>query len=160
MVTVNSLSQKMFVKNLFLIVVLGSVLTACGAPAWKKPVPIEQVDFLTHAQTMTSGDVTVTVAVPSREETRQLFGTSLYGDHIQPLWVKVDNRSGIDYLLVREGIDGNNYSPMEASYQRHSGSKETKLEMDKFFWEMDFNNPARAGMVTSGFIFTNLMLNF
>lgn len=140
-----------------LMIILSSVaLTACGSPSWKQPLPLDQVDFLTHAKSTTNGDITVTVAVPSKQETEALFGTSLYKEQIQPVWVKVENRSSSNYLLMKVGIDQNNFSPLEASYQRHSGSKETRLEMDKFFWSMDFENPAMAGTVTSGFVFTNL----
>lgn len=152
----NMIPNRTRTMKLLILLILSVVLAACGAPAWKKPVPIDQVDFMTHAKSMTNGDITVTVAVPSKDETEALFGTSLYAEQIQPVWVEVDNRSDKNYLLMKVGVDQNNYSPMEASYQRHSGSKDKKLEMDKFFWSMDFENPAMAGKVTSGFVFTNL----
>lgn len=132
------------------------LLSACSAPAWKEPVPIDQVDFKLHAVTLSESDVTVTVAVPTYEDTISLFGTSLYADRIQPVWIEIDNRSERDYTLMKVGIDRGYYSPMEAAYQRHSGSREERLEMDRFFREMAFRDIARAGKVTSGFVFTNL----
>lgn len=141
--------------RLLSVIMVSLLLTACGAPSWKRPVPVDQVDFMTHAQTMTNGDVTVTVSVPNREETENLFGTSLYSDHIQPVWIKVDNRSDVDYVLMKTGVDKGGFSPLEAAHQRHSGSKETRLEMNEFFHSMSFYNPALAGEVTSGFVFTN-----
>ena len=132
------------------------LLTACGAPAWKQPIPVDQVDFKTHANTIKDGDLTVTVAVPNRENTEQIFGTSLYADNVQPVWIEVDNQSDSPYILIVAGVDRHGYSPLEASYQRHSGTKETKLEMDKFFHSMRFKNPVGGGQVASGFIFTNL----
>ena len=141
--------------RLFLPVALSLVLSACGAPAWKRPVPVDEVDFMTYAETETNGYVTVTVAVPDRDETTALFGTSLYNDHIQPVWIAVDTQSESSYLLMIAGIDSNAFSPLEAAYQRHSGSKEEKLEMDRFFYSMGFKNPILAGQVTSGFVFTS-----
>ena len=142
--------------RLFLLILLSFTLMACGAPSWKRPVPLDQVDFLTHARSITNGDITVRVSIPSKQETKEIFGTSLYADQIQPVWVEVDNRSSKNYLLMKAGIDQNNYSALEAAYQRHSGSKKTRHEMNKFFWSMDFENPAKAGAITSGFVFTNL----
>jgi hypothetical protein len=130
-------------------------LAGCGAPQWKQPVPVDEVDFMAHAQTQTDGDVTVTVAVPDRDETTALFGTSLYNDQIQPVWIGVDNQSDAQYVLMIAGVDSNAYSPLEAAYQRHSGSKEKKLEMDRFFYSMGFRNPIRAGQSKSGFVFTD-----
>ncbi len=79
--------------RLFLLILLSFTLMACGAPSWKRPVPLDQVDFLTHARSITNGDITVRVSIPSKQETKEIFGTSLYADQIQPVWVEVDNRS-------------------------------------------------------------------
>ena len=130
-------------------------LAAC-TPAWKRPVPLEQIDLSARAVSKTHEGVTVTAAVPTREQTKALFGTSLYGDKIQPVWFSVDNRSDRAYILMRGGVDPDHFSPLEASYQRHSGSKQTRREMDLFFHSMAFRNPAPPGEVTSGFVFTNL----
>lgn len=131
------------------------LLTGCTAQ-WQKPEPIEQVDFRKHAVIQSREGVEVTVAVPSSEETTSLFGTSLYKEGIQPVWIEVNNQSDLSYTLVKVGVDPNYFSPWEASYQRHSGSKETRREMDVFFESMSFKNPARAGASTSGFLFTEL----
>lgn len=148
------LSYKVARARIFLHMLMSLGLVACGAPQWKEPVPVDQVDFMTHAQSQTDGGVTVTVAVPDREETTALFGTSLYSDNIQPVWIEVDNQSDSRYVLMLSGIDPHAYSPLEAAYQRHSGSKEVKLEMDKFFYSMGFKNPIRTGQKKSGFVFT------
>ena len=140
----------------FLGIFISLALTACGAPAWKRPIPVDEVDFLTYARTLSEGDLTVTLAVPSKEETEQLFGTSLYADEIQPVWIKVENHSDNHFILMKTGVDPDGFSPLEAAYQRHSGSKETKQEMNLFFYSMDFKNPIKAGQTTSGFVFTNL----
>ena len=38
-------------------------------------------------------DLVVATAVPSREETRQIFGADLYLRNVQPVWVQVENHS-------------------------------------------------------------------
>lgn len=131
------------------------MLTAC-TPAWKKPVPVDQHDFLTRSISQTQNDVTVTVAVPDRQETLELFGTSLYSDRIQPVWIRIENPTEQPLVMLKAGVDPDHFSPLEASYQRHSGSKETRREMDLFFHGMGFENPILAGESRAGFVFTNL----
>jgi hypothetical protein len=100
----------------------------------------------------------VTVAVPTKEETRSLFGTSLYEKGIQPVWVSVENRSSRTYVMLKAGIDDEHYSPLETSYQRRPRSKEKRKETDLFFHSMGFSNPVTAGQATTGFVFTQVDL--
>ncbi len=144
-------------RSLVLGVLATLILSACSAPAWKKPVPLGEVPgVMQYAVTQTQDDVTVTVVVPTKEQTSLIFGTSLYNDHIQPVWVEVDNQGKDPLFLLKIGMDEDYFSPLEASYQRHSGSKETRHRMDLFFHQMSFTNPALPGEVTSGWVFTNL----
>jgi hypothetical protein len=131
------------------------LMTAC-VPAWKPPAPAQEVGFLVRAESAKNGDLSVRVAVPTREETLQLFGTSLYDNRIQPVWVSVENRSDERVVLMRTGVDENLFSPLEAAYQRHAGSKEEREAMDIFFHSMAFHNPVPARGTAEGFLFTNL----
>ncbi len=136
--------------------VLALALLAGCNPAWKKPETFDRPPFLERAQTATREDVTVTVGVPSAEETERIFGTALYRDRIQPVWIEVDNRSDTPWVLMKTGVDPERYSALEAAYQRHAGSKETRHEMDLFFYDIAFRNPIGPGEVVSGYVFANL----
>jgi len=95
---------------------------------------------MSHASTRVQGDIRVTVAVLSREESEAVFGTSLYDDGIQPIWIEIDNRSDRNYLLVHAGIDQMAYSPLEVSYQRHAGSRESiSLRNHMRLWRTRYN---------------------
>jgi len=130
-------------------------LTAC-TPAWQQPIPNDQITLEAESQTFSQSGATVTVAVPSAADTKQLFGTDLYNSHVQPVWIKVENQTGQDLIMMRHAIDDAYISPAEAAYLRHAGSKETKKEMDVFFQSMEFPNPVEAGTTGSGYVFTNL----
>jgi hypothetical protein len=130
-------------------------LTAC-TPAWQQPIPSDQITFESERQTVSQSGATVTVAVPSASDTKQLFGTDLYASHVQPVWIKVENQTGQDLIMMRHAVDDAYISPAEAAYLRHAGSKETKKEMDVFFQFMEFPNPVEAGTTVSGYVFTNL----
>ena len=132
-----------------------SLMSAC-TPAWQEPIPADQIDFVSMSQTASSAGATVSVAVPSEEETKALFGTDLYAARVQPVWIKVVNQTAQDLILLRNAIDDAYISPAEAAYLRHSGSKQTKREMDIFFHESEFQNPIEAGSTVSGYVFTNL----
>ena len=132
-----------------------SGLAAC-TPYWQEPIPADQIEFETESKSVSRGGATVTVAVPSAADTEQLFGTDLYASHVQPVWIKVENQTGQDLIMLRHAVDDAYISPAEAAYLRHAGSKETKREMDVFFQEMEFPNPVEAGTTVSGYVFTNL----
>lgn len=104
----------------------------------------------------THGELTVRVGVPSREETREVFGTSLYADRIQPVWLEVENTGDASWVLLIPGMDPNFFAPLESAYQRHSGSEETRREMDAFFYRQSFQGPVGPHETVSGFVFTNL----
>ena len=143
-------------QKLFFTLLTTFLLAACGAAPWKPPVPVDQVEFKAYAISRTDGNVTVTVAIPGAGESELLFGTPLYKEGIQPVWIEVVNRGGKDYVLLKTGVDQDQFSPLEASYQRHSGDKDTELAMDRFFYDMAFTNPIESGQTESGFVYTNV----
>lgn len=98
------------------------------------------------------------VAVPTYEETKRLFRTSLYAEGIQPIWIGVDNRSDRDYFVLKAGIDEQHYSPLEVAYQRRPATPAKRAVMERFFHSMAFTNPAPAGQVTTGYVFTHVDL--
>ena len=130
-------------------------LAAC-TPYWQEPIPADQIAFEAETKSLSRSGATVTVAVPSAVDTEQLFGTDLYASHVQPVWIKVENRTGQDLIMMRYAVDDAYISPAEAAYLRHAGSKATKREMEIFFQEMEFSNPIAAGTTVSGYTFTNL----
>ena len=68
-----------------------SLLTA-GCSASFNPKPIESVPFRDRAITQERSNVRVTAAVPSREETRELFDARLYRRKIQPEYTTIGPR--------------------------------------------------------------------
>ena len=141
-------------KRIFILLSLIALLAACKS--WSEPRPVEQVDFTERPKTLTKKGLTVTIGVPDREQTKAIFGTSLYDSRIQPVWIEVKNQSEKSYMLIKAGMDQNYFSPLETSWKRHTGSQKTKQRIDHLFFSMDFPNPVDPGETTSGFVFTNL----
>jgi len=133
-----------------------STLAVYGCTVYQKPRPFHDVPFMERSQSKVDGDVRVTVAVLSAEESRQLFGVNLAGQDIQPVWIRVQNADTIGYWLMSSGLDPDYYSPMEAAYAFHGtiGSSVNK-KIDDHFRVMNFRNPIAPGTSVSGFVFTN-----
>jgi len=75
--------------------------------------------FMARAQTQESPQARVTVAVLSADETRQFFGVSLARRGIQPVFVRVENRSPDRLRLQPVGIDPRYFTPLEAAAAGH-----------------------------------------
>jgi hypothetical protein len=132
------------------------IIAAYGCTIYQRPRPIHDVSFQERSQSKVNGDVRVTVAVLSAEESRQLFGVNLAGQDIQPVWVRVQNADTIAYWLMSAGLDPDYFSPLEAAYAFHGtiGSSVNE-KIDDHFRVMNFRNPIAPGTSVSGFIFTN-----
>jgi hypothetical protein len=122
-----------------------------------KPSSINEVRFRDRALSKADTEVRVTVAVPTAEEARDLFGTDLIKKEIQPVWVMVENHSDRTYYLASTGTDPNYYSPMETVYTVRGGLFGVyRNEMEGYFRSMNFRNPILPYTAVSGFIYTNL----
>jgi hypothetical protein len=135
-------------------------LTGCAAlktPASFDPPSINEVRFRDRTQSKADQDVRVSVAVPTADETKQLFQADLIRREIQPVWVKIENHSKNTYYLISNAIDPNHYSPMETAYALSRGFFESyRNKMETYYRSMNFKNPIPPNTAVSGFIFTNL----
>jgi hypothetical protein len=127
-----------------------------GCTVYQKPLPFYNVPFQERSQSKIDGEVKVTVAVLSAEESRQLFGVNLAGQGIQPVWIRVQNADSIPYWLLSTGLDPDYFSPLESAYAFHGTfSSSLNDKIDDQFRVMAFRNPIVEGASVSGFIFTN-----
>jgi hypothetical protein len=108
-----------------------TILATYGCTIYQKPRPFYDVPFQERSQSQVDGDVKVTVAVLSAEESRQLFGVNLDGQDIQPVWVRIQNADTIAYWLLSTGLDPDYFSPLESAYAFHgilSSSLNNKID--------------------------------
>ncbi len=61
----------------------------------------------------------VTVAVPSAAESRRLFGVDVAKQGIQPVWLRIENRSNASLRLQAVNIDPRYFTPLEAAAASH-----------------------------------------
>jgi hypothetical protein len=70
------------------------------------------------------GNLTVATAVPSAEETREIFGANLYRKNIQPVWIQVENRGDKTLFLTPMGLDLGYYTAREAALRSRLDTSE------------------------------------
>jgi len=150
-VQIKSANIRALISSSFAALLLGACATAPYQPA-----ELDSIPFRDRAQTQTKGRVTVSAAVPGPEETRALFNISLYDSGIQPVWLEVENGTDSRIRYAPVGTDREYFSPQEVAYvHRGDFSKEGKVKMNHYFYEMAMSRRIPPGESRSGFIFTH-----
>jgi hypothetical protein len=130
------------------------ILSVSGCATFN-PRPLEDVPFWERAQTKSEGNVTVTAAVPSAEESRKLFGVSIYKRGVQPIWLEIENKDKKPVYFLPLSLDPNYFSPFEAAYVSHFAYvTPANDEMNRHFFRRRQRIRVDPGTVRSGFVYT------
>lgn len=127
-----------------------------GCATWQAPPTPDDNALRSRAVTTSLGDVRLSAAVLSAEDSRRWFGHDVHAVDVQPVWVEVENRGPDALWLLRSGTDPEYFSPLEVAWSFHaplSGARNTAI--DEHFAALDFANPILPGTTQAGIIFTN-----
>ncbi|NBW87914.1 MAG: hypothetical protein EBR23_14085, partial [Planctomycetia bacterium] len=75
--------------------------------------------FMERAETQENTRAGVTVAVLSTAESRRVFGIDLARRGIQPVFLRVENRSSASLRLQMVSVDPRYFTPLEAAASSH-----------------------------------------
>lgn len=106
-----------------------------------------------HIQTQRH--LTVATAVPSAEETREVFGHNLYRKNVQPVWVQIENRGDTTLFLTPMGLDRAYYTPREALQRARSDESATGRKADIERHGL-VRMPVLPRSIQSGYIFSRV----
>jgi len=135
---------------LLVVEVFGSTTSAAQDSSSHAP-------YVARAQSGTQGQVRVSAAALSADESAAVYGSPLADKLIQPVWIQVENHDNVPYWLMFAGLDPNFFPASEAAEAMAVRSSPRKLaEMDRRFSELAFRNPVPPGGTVSGFVLTNL----
>jgi hypothetical protein len=113
--------------------------------------------YLERAQSGTLGEVRVSAAALSSEESNAVYGSPLGDKLIQPVWIEVENNEDVPYWLMFAGLDPNFFPASEAAEAMGLRSSSRRLEeLNRRFSQLAFRNPVPPGATVSGFVLTNL----
>lgn len=136
------------------------LISVSGLPACGKnfhPASPNDISFQARAQRQCEKKICVTVAVPSPNETKRIFGVPLEAKGMQPIWVKVENNEKEDFYLLPGSIDPEYFSPNEVAYKFRLGFKGAgRKEMARYFNKISLDPYVAPGETSSGFEFTHL----
>ena len=120
------------------------------------PTPIDQVPFMDRAETQSTDEVTITVAVLSADEAQQAFNGKLYKKGIQPIWLEITNHTNRPMLFLPSSLDPFYFSPLEAAQKAGwTWRKESHREAADFFLDRQIKLEVRGGETVSGFVYAN-----
>jgi hypothetical protein len=103
------------------------------------------------------GDLQVTAAVPSREESEAIFALPLYDRGIPPVWLHIRNDSPRRLRLALVSLDRNYFSPLEVAYVHRKGyGAEGRAAMEKFLHAQGISRYIAPDATSSGFVFTHV----
>ncbi len=129
----------------------------CGTQSYVAQDVVTQ-DFLQRKVTLHQDEITVSAAVPDATETERLTGLDLYGQGIQPIWLRVNNGSKYPLRLVPWSIDRDYFSPVEVAYKnRKRFNSKGYADMERWFYRNAVARVIPAGEVREGLVYTNLM---
>ena len=96
----------------------------------------------------------MTVAVPSAEESEQIFGFPLAGKNIQPVWLEVENNSDTGFFLYHIAMDPDIYSSGGVAWKFQSSfySKDSQKNIYNLFRDNEIDGFFKSGTTTSGFV--------
>jgi len=149
-----------------------------------KPCP-EERPFLQREVAQKDDEVAVYLAVLDDRESERFFGVPLARRGIQPVWLRIANKSGQLYRLRLATLDPNYYPPLEAAFANHFrigrrlvafgvlawlflpfllflpfkilGARAANRRMNDFFQEHGISSSlVRPGQEITGFVFTSL----
>ena len=106
-------SKRPSFRYLFLILALFICFSGCSV---YRPGSLEDFQILERVQTKEDSGVLVSLVVLSAKESEQVFGVPLALKGIQPVWLKIENKSERHQLFLQHFVDSDYYSPQEAAY--------------------------------------------
>ena len=104
----------------------------------------------------TQGDVRVTAAVPSAAETFAVFGFSLYGRNIQPVWVQIENLGDKNLWFLPSGVDSAYFTPIETSFRQQERIPVLDWALGRNYYDKSMSIEVKHGGSQSGYVFTRL----
>lgn len=102
------------------------------------------------------GDVRVTTAVPSADETRAVFGFRLYRRNIQPVWVRIENHGSEPLWFLPVGLDEAYFTPIEVAYMQRKRGADADSTTSRSLYASGMRMRIPPGDARSGYVFSRL----
>lgn len=144
------------VVRVFGVVCLGgSILIGSGCAAPQVSVD-DPRSFHERAVTKEQGEVRVTAAALSADESVEVFGARLDSTGIQPIWLMVENASSTLYWLFPTSVDNDYFPPNEVARRADLISEGVgRAELTRRLHKLAFPKVVGPSQTVFGFVYTN-----
>lgn len=144
--------------NIQSIVFLAGLLLLQACASSPPVTPDDAGDYLARARTQVENNISVTAAVPDKKETRAIFGSDLYRNGVQPVWLEITNSGDRTVTVLPAGLDPGYFSAIEAAnlnLKLLPNNKSTP-SIDSRFVSQSLDTAVEPGETKKGFIFSAL----
>jgi hypothetical protein len=133
-------------------VLAGFTAGTIAGPVLEEDSPLSQA----RVQALQQDGVTVRLSVPGDEEASRRFGVKLAEVGIQPIWMRIENESDVDYWLLPIAIDPDYYSADEAALVTGARlSKQQRAGNTTLFRTNALPFFLKAGTANEGYIYAS-----
>ena len=108
-----NITKSHYILYVLLVLAIFFCLSGCS---FYRTGALEDYPILERAQTKEISDILVSLVVLSARESEQVFGVPLALKGIQPLWLKIENKSDKHLLFLQHFVEPDYFSPQEAAY--------------------------------------------
>jgi hypothetical protein len=109
----------------------------------------------TRARSATADGIRVLAALPSSEESREIFASDLGERDVQAIWLEIENRTDRVLWFLPTAVDPEYFAPLEVAFAYHRRfSGDANAEIDRRLQALSFDSrtPIRPGVTASGFV--------
>ncbi len=146
-----------FMQRFFAIVFINLLfVSACSSTSQTEQV--FEGDYRDRAQSQEENRIRVTAGVPSADESKAIFGSSLYRRGVQPVWLKIENNRDEIVSFLPVGLDPAYFTPIEAANLDLKDQKisDNRSLINQQFFKAGMGSNVPPGGQRSGFIFSQL----
>ena len=134
-------------------------LTACCSAPTSQIYSVPEGDWKARITSQEKDGIKVSAAVPSAEESQEIFGTPLYKKGIQPVWLEISNNRERRVSFLPVGLDPQYFTPLEVANTdlKDKNKADPASLVDVFFLNQGIGSlEVKPGQTRSGFIFSKL----
>ena len=142
----------------FIAIVFINLLFVSACSSTSQTEQIFEGDYRDRAQSQEENGIRVTSGVPSADESKAIFGSSLYRRGVQPVWLKIENNRDEIVRFLPVGLDPAYFTPIEAANLDLKDQKisDNRSLINQQFFKAGMGSTVPPGEQRSGFIFSQL----
>ncbi len=142
----------------FIVTAIISLLLVSACSSSPQTEAVFEGDFQDRSQSQEENGIRVSAGVPSADESKEIFGSPLYKQGVQPVWLEIENNRDEIVSFLPVGLDPAYFTPIEAASLDLKDQKVSNKQslINRQFFQAGMGSAVPPGEKRSGFIFSRL----